>query len=128
MTMFHKPLTTRATATYAAAALVASVIGIGAAAAQSSNPTVTITNSGKNPISINIKDLKDYREDLNAGESKSIPASNLAGVSTSNNYIKWEARLRDLKSVSQPRPNTVCAQGVVVWSGQSGRINVTKCE
>jgi hypothetical protein len=121
--MFNSPLTRRAVAV-----LVASLIGVGTAAAQSTGATVTITNSGRNPISINIKDLKDYREDLNGGESKSIPASNLAGVSTTNNYIRWEARLRDLKSVSQPRPNTVCAQGVVVWSSQTGRVNVTKCE
>ena len=96
--MFHALPTRRMTA----AVLVASLIGVGAAAAQSA-PTVTITNSGSIPVSINIPSLKDYREDLKAGETKSIPASNLAGVSTTNNYIKWEARLRDLSSTSQPR-------------------------
>jgi len=81
--------------------------------------SVTIQNSAKSPISINIKDLKDYREDLNGGETKSIPAANLAGFNPNSNNVQWEARLRDLKSVKQTSPNPVCARGVV---------NVTKCE
>jgi hypothetical protein len=127
--MFQIPLTRRiaAAAAYAAAVLVASLVGVGSAAAQA-GPTVTITNAGKVPISINIKSLKDYREDLNGGESKTVPASYLAGVSTTNNNITWEARLRDLGSTSQTRPNKVCAEGVIIWQGQAGRINVTKCD
>src|SRR4029077_19677832 len=57
--VFHALSTRRMTA----AVLVASLIGVGAAAAQSA-PTVTITNSGSIPVSINIPSLKDYREDL----------------------------------------------------------------
>src|SRR5262245_21313955 len=127
--MFHTPLTRRmtATVTYTAAVLVASLISVGAAAAQGSGVTVTITNAGAVPISINIKDLNDYREDLDGGQTKSVPAQNLTGVDPNNNNIQWEARLQDLQSVGQPRPNTVCARGVIIFQGQAGRIEVTKC-
>ena len=90
--------------------------------------TVTITNAAKTPISINIKDLKDYREDLNGGESKSVPAANLSGFNPNNSNVQWEARLRDLKSVKQTSPNPVCARGVINFQGPAGRVNVTKCE
>ena len=90
--------------------------------------TVSVHNSAKTPISINIKELKDYREDLNGGETKSIPATNLAGFNPNNNNVKWEARLRDLKSVTQKSPNPVCAQGVVIFQGPSGRVDVSKCD
>ena len=127
--MSHTPLTRRLTVatTCAAAALAASLIGVGTAAAQS-GVTVTVHNAGKVPISINIKDLKDYREDLNGGETKSIPAANLAGIDPNNKNIQWEARVRDLQNVNQPRPNTVCARGVVIFQGQAGRVDVTKCD
>jgi hypothetical protein len=127
--MFHIPLTRRmtATATYAAAVLVASLISVGTAAAQVGGVTVTVTNTGKVPISINIKDLKDYREDLNGGETKSIPAGNLTGVDPNNRNIQWEARLRDLQNAKQSA-NTVCARGVVIFQGQTGHIDVTKCD
>jgi hypothetical protein len=127
--MFHTPLTRRmtATATCAAAVLVASLISGDTAAAQAGGVTVTITNAGKLPISINIKDLKDYREDLAGGQTKSVPAGNLSGVSPNNN-IQWEARLRDLQNVKQTRPNTVCARGVIIFQGQAGHVNVTKCD
>ena len=127
--MFHTPLTRRttATATYAAAVLVASLIGVGTAAAQAGDVTVTITNAGTLPISINIKDLNDYREDLDGGQTKSVPAGNLTGVDPNNNNIEWEARLRDLQNVGQTRPNTVCARGVIIFQGQAGHIDVTKC-
>jgi len=90
--------------------------------------TVTIHNAAKAPISINIKELKDYREDLNGGESKSIPAANLAGFDPNNNRVPWEARLRDLKSVTQASPNPVCARGVIIFQGPAGRVDVAKCE
>jgi len=125
--MFHTSPRMTATATYAAAVLVASLITVGTAAAQAGGVTVTITNTGKLPISINIKDLKDYREDLKAGETKSVPAGNLGGVDPNNKNIQWEARLRDLQNVKQTTPNTVCARGVIVFSGRAGHINVTKC-
>jgi hypothetical protein len=128
--MFHTCLTRRmtATATYVAATLIASLISVGTAAAQAGGVTVTITNAGKVPISINIKDLKDYREDLNGGQTKSVPASNLSGVDPTNKNIAWEARLRDLQSTSQATPNTVCARGVVIFQGQAGHVDVTKCD
>jgi hypothetical protein len=90
--------------------------------------TVTVRNSAKSPISINIKDLKDYREDLKVGESKTIPASYLAGFDPNNKTVPWEARLRDLKSVKQSSPNPVCSRGVVIFQGPAGRVDVTKCE
>jgi hypothetical protein len=127
--MFHTLLTRRTTAkaTYAAAVLVASLISIGTAAAQDGGVTVTITNAGEVSISINIKDLNDYREDLDGGETKSVPAENLTGVDPNNNNIQWEARLRDLQNVGQARPNTVCARGVIIFQGQAGHIDITKC-
>src|SRR5262249_1078451 len=110
--MFHTPLRSRttATATCAAAVLVASLISVGTAAAQGTGVTITITNAGAVPISINIKDLNDYREDLDGGQTTSVPAQNLTGVDPNNNNIQWEARLRDLQNVGQARPNTVCAR------------------
>jgi hypothetical protein len=90
--------------------------------------TVSVRNSAKTPISINIKDLNDYREDLNGGETKSIPAANLAGFNPNNKSIQWEARLRDLKSVKQASPNPVCARGVVIFQGPNGRVDVSKCD
>lgn len=127
--MLHSPMTRRmtATATYAAAVVVASLIGFGTAAAQT-GVTVTVHNAGKVPISINIKELKDYREDLSGGETKAVPSSNLTGANPNNKNIQWEARLRDLQSVNQPRPNTVCARGVVIFQGQAGHVDVTKCD
>jgi len=127
--MLHSPLTRRmtASATCAAAVFLASLIGVGTSAAQT-GVTVTVHNAGKVPISINIKDLKDYREDLNGGETKSIPAANLTGINPNNKNIQWEARVRDLQNVNQPRPNTVCARGVIIFQGQAGRVDVTKCD
>jgi|SRR6516164_10390652 hypothetical protein len=127
--MFYALLTRRTTttATYAAAVLVASLISVGTAAAQAGGVSVTITNAGTLPISINIKDLKDYREDFDGGQTKSVPAENLTGVDPNNKNIQWEARLRDLQNVGQTRPNTVCAQGVIIFQGQAGHIDVTKC-
>ncbi len=91
--------------------------------------TVTVHNAAKAPISINIKELKDYREDLKGGETKSIPAANLSGFNpTNNNNVQWEARLRDLKSVTQPSPNPVCARGVIIFQGPAGRVDVAKCD
>jgi hypothetical protein len=120
--MFRTPLTRRMTTTaaYVAAALVASFISVGTAAAQAGAVTVTVTNTGKQPISINVKDLGDFREDLNGGETKSVPARNLGGVDPNNTNIQWEARLRD--------QNTVCARGVVIFKGQAGHFDVTKCD
>lgn len=128
--MFHSPLTRRmtATATCAAAVLAASLINVGTAAAQAGGVTVTITNTGKLPISINMKGLKDYREDLNGGQTKSVPAGNLSGVDPNNKNIQWEARLRDLQNVRQTRPNTVCARGVIIFQGNAGHVDVTKCD
>ena len=129
--MFHTLLTRRRTgtaATYAAAILVSSMIGLGTAVAQAGGVTLTITNSGTLPISINIKDLNDYREDLKGGETKSVPAANLSGFNPNNKSVAWEARLRDLKSVSQSSPNPVCARGTVIFQGPAGRVDVTKCE
>jgi hypothetical protein len=128
--MFHTPLTSRTTAgaaCIAAAVLFAAWVGVGTAAAQDGDVTVTITNQGTQPISINIKDLNDYREDLDSGETKSVPPENLTGIDPNNTDIQWEARLRDLKSVDQPRPNTVCARGVIIFQGKAGHIDVTKC-
>jgi hypothetical protein len=90
--------------------------------------TVAVHNAAKTPISINIKELKDYREDLNGGETKSIPAANLSGFNPNNNNVKWEARLRDLKSVTQASPNPVCARGVIIFQGPAGRVEVSKCD
>jgi len=90
--------------------------------------TVSVHNSAKAPISINIKDLNDYREDLKGGETKSVPAANLSGFNPNNKSVAWEARLRDLKSVSQSSPNPVCARGTVIFQGPAGRVDVTKCE
>jgi hypothetical protein len=89
--------------------------------------SVTIHNSAKEAISINIKAFDDYREDLKSGETKSVPARNLSGVDPSDTSVPWEARLRDLKSVTQPKPNPVCAHGVVAFKGAAARIDVTKC-
>jgi hypothetical protein len=126
--MFHTPKRMTAAATYAAAVLLASLISVGTAAAQAGAVSVTITNAGKLPISINIKDLKDYREDLKGGETKSVPTGNLKDVNPNNKNIQWEARLRDLQNVKQPAPNTVCARGVIIFKGQAGHIDVTKCD
>jgi hypothetical protein len=90
--------------------------------------TVSVRNSAKTPISINIKELNDYREDLNGGETKSVPAANLSGFNPTNKVVQWEARLRDLKSVKQTSPNPVCARGVVNFQGPAGRVDVTKCD
>lgn len=90
--------------------------------------SVSVHNSAKTPISINIKQLNDYREDLNGGETKSVPAANLSGFNPNNNNVQWEARLRDLKSVKQTSPNPVCARGVVNFQGPAGRVDVTKCD
>src|SRR5262245_46438434 len=127
--MIHTPMTRRTTATaiYAAAVLVASLISVGTATAQDSSVTVTITNTGEVPISINIQDLNDYREDLDGGQTISVPADNLTGVDPNNNNIQWEARLRDLQKVGQTRPNRICAQGVIIFQGHAGHIDVTKC-
>lgn len=125
--MSHTPRRMTATAIFAATVLVASLIGVGTAAAQAGGVTVTITNEGKLPISINIKSLKDYREDLNGGQTKSVPAENLTGVDPSDKNIEWEARLRDLQSVGQTRPNAVCARGVIIFQGKAGHVDVTKC-
>ena len=89
--------------------------------------TVTVRNAAKSPISINIKGLNDYREDLKVGESKSIPATHLAGFDP-NKSVPWEARLRDLKSVKQTSPNPVCARGVITFIGPAGHVDVTKCD
>jgi hypothetical protein len=123
--MFHIPLTRRITTTvmFAAAVVAASVIGVGSAAAQAGK--VRIHNAGRAPISISIPGLHNYLEDINPGETKDVPASNLAGANTKDNNIAWEARLRDLSSTSQTRGNTVCARGVVNWSGTT---EVTKCD
>ena len=128
--MFHTALTWRMTvaATYTAAVLAVSLISVGTAAAQAGGVTVTITNAGKLPISINIKDLKDYREDLSGGQTKSVPAGNLGGVDPNRRNIQWEARLRDLQNVKQSRPNTVCARGVIIFQGKAGHVDVTKCD
>ena len=77
-------------------------------------PRSAITNAGQLPISINIQDFKDYREDLDGGQTKSVPADNLTGVDPNNNNIHWKARLRDLR-------------GVVIFQGHAGHIDVTKC-
>jgi hypothetical protein len=128
--MFQTALTTRMTATYAAAVLVASLaaslISVGTAAAQAGAVTVTITNKGKTPISMHIQGLRNYIDDFEGGQTKSVPAANLAGI-TPNNNIQWEARTRDLQNVNQAR-TTVCARGVVIFSGQTGHIDVTKCD
>src|SRR5262249_58913849 len=102
--MLHTPRTRRrtATATYAAAVVVASLIGFGTAAAQT-GVTVTVDNAGKVPLSINIKELKDYREDLSGGETKALPSSNLTGGDPNNKNIHGEARLRDLHDGHLPR-------------------------
>lgn len=111
----------------AAAILIAVLMTIGTATARADDVTVTITNQGTHPISINLQELNDYREDLDAGETKSIPAGNLGAVDPSNTNIQWEARLRDLESVGQERPNPVCARGVIVFQGKAGHIDITKC-
>jgi hypothetical protein len=90
--------------------------------------TIAVHNAAKSPISINIKDLKDYREDLNGGETKSIPATNLSGFNPNDKNVQWEARLRDLKSVKQASPNPVCARGVIIFQGPAGHVDVAKCE
>jgi hypothetical protein len=74
------------------------LISVGTAAAQADGVTVTITNAGQLPISINIQDLKDYREDLDGGQTKSVLPENLTEVDPNNNNIQWEARLRDLQT------------------------------
>jgi hypothetical protein len=128
--MFDTPVTRRTTARAActaAAVLLATCICIGTSAAQAGDVTVTITNDGTQPISINIKELSDYREDLDAGETKSVPPENLTGVDPTNTDIEWEAHLRDLKSVDQPAPNPVCASGVIIFEGNAGHVDVTKC-
>lgn len=128
--MFYIPQSPRSNGTAAcggAGILVAALMVLGMATAQADDVTVTVTNQGTRPISINIQDLNDYREDLNAGETKSIPAANLAGVDPNNTNIQWEARLRDLQDVGQERPNPVCARGVIIFQGSAGHIDVTKC-
>jgi hypothetical protein len=110
-----------------AAVLVAVFTAIGTVTARADDVTVTITNQGTRPISINIEALNDYREDIDAGETKSIPAGNLTGVDPNNTNIQWEARLRDLESTGQERANPVCARGVIIFQGQAGHIDVTKC-
>jgi len=112
--MFRTFQATRTTATTAcvAAVLVASLIGIGAAAAQPRNPTLTFKNGSKVKISIKV-DKFGYRNDIAPGGSDTVPSAKLQNVDPKDTGIVWEAYQADLKSVNQPKPNPRCDTGKI---------------
>ena len=106
--MFHTFRTT-ATATCVAAALAASLIGVGMAAPQ---PTLMFKNSGKVKISIKV-DKIGYRNDIEPARSDTVPAAKLQNVDPKDQGIVWEAYQADLKSVQQTKPNPKCDGGTI---------------
>jgi hypothetical protein len=99
------------TAACVAAALAASLIGVGTVVAQSARPTLTFKNTGKLKISVKI-DKIDYRNDIEPGKTDTVPATNLKTVSADQRLL-WEAFQADLKSVQQTKPNPRCDGGTI---------------
>jgi hypothetical protein len=118
--MFHTFRTTRMT--YVAAVLVASLIGVGTAAAQAGRPTLTFKNSGKLKISVKV-DKIGYRNDIDPTKSDTVPVSKLQNVDPKDQSIVWEAYPADLKSPQQTKPNSKCDGGKIKFDDK-GTANI----
>ena len=109
-----------ATTTYVAAVLLASLIGVGTAAAQAGRPTLTFKNSGKLKISVKV-DKIGYRNDIDPNKSDTVSASKLQNVDPKDQSIVWEAYPADLKS-PQTKPNSKCDGGKIKFDDKGTAI------
>ena len=112
--MLHAFRTARMTAAspYVAAALVASLIGVGVAAAQAVNPSLTFKNGASVKISVKV-DKIGYREDIDPGSSVAVPSSKLQNVDPTDAGIIWDAYQADQNNIEQPKPNPRCDGGLI---------------
>jgi hypothetical protein len=105
--MLQKKLpTTRMTAmSVCAAALVASLIGVGTAAADG---VTELKFTNKAAVRITIKSLTiDYWEDIDPGDTVTVPSSKLQNIDRTYSPVGWVAYRADTQAP--------CDMGVVVW-------------
>jgi hypothetical protein len=114
--MLQKLLATRMTTTTvcAAAALVASLVGIGMATAEGVVTELKFTNNASIKISVKV-DKIGYREDIDSGSTVTVPSSKLQNIDPTDSGVLWEAYQADMKSADQPKSNSACDSGVVMW-------------
>ena len=112
--MLHALRTARTNITtpYLAAALVAMLMGVGAAAAQAVNPSLTFKNGASVKISVKV-DKIGYREDIDPGSSVAVPSSKLQNVDPTDAGIVWDAYQADLNNIEQQKPNPRCDGGLI---------------